>query len=110
MTTQGYEGWTNYQTWAVALWQDNEPHTYEAVRQYARDAYEEAEATDYATRAQVAAWALAEQLKDEHQGASPLVDEPASVFSDLLASALGLVAWRQIAHHLVTEVLVEAQS
>jgi hypothetical protein len=107
-TTPTYEGWANYQTWAVALWQDNEPYTYSAVRQYARDAYDHASETRTATRAQSAAWALAEQLQDEHDGASPLADEPASVFSDLLSSALGLVDWHEIAHHLIAEVLAEA--
>ena len=26
---RGYNGWTNYETWAVALWIGNEPGSYE---------------------------------------------------------------------------------
>jgi hypothetical protein len=107
-STPTYEGWRNYQTWAVALWLDNEPGTYEVVRQCARDAYEDASETTYATRGQVAAFALAEQLREEHEAANPLADEPASVFADLMASALGLVDWHEIASHLVAELLSEA--
>ncbi len=106
-----YNGWSNYETWAVALWLDNEASTYEYVRGLARDAWDDASPTTYATRGQAAAWALAETLKDEHEDANPLADEdvPASVFSDLLSASLGRVDWHEIAHNLVTEVLCELE-
>ena len=31
-----YNGWTNYETWAVALWIDNEQATYQTAREIVR--------------------------------------------------------------------------
>ncbi|MGZ6998273.1 MAG: DUF7249 family protein, partial [Acidimicrobiia bacterium] len=96
-----HNGWASYETWLVALWLDNEQSSYEYVRELARDAYDNASETTYATRGQTAAWALAEELKDEHEDADPLAheDAPASVFADLLSASLGRVDWHEIAHH-----------
>lgn len=111
MTEHGtFNGWANYETWAVALWLDNDEGSYHYVRDLARDAYESASETTYATQGQAAAWALAETLKAEHEEGATFAlgdDEPASVFSDLLSASLGRVDWHEIAHSLVAEVLVE---
>ena len=32
-----HQGWTNYETWAAALWIDNERGTYDLVRERARE-------------------------------------------------------------------------
>src|SRR4051812_45468653 len=89
-TGHRYNGWANYETWAVALWLDNEQSSYERVREMAEDAWHNATETTYATRGEAAGWALAATLKAEHEEAS-LRDEPeeaTSVFSDLLSAAL----------------------
>jgi hypothetical protein len=111
MTSEGttYNGWSNYETWAVALWLDNEQSSYEYVRELARDAWDDATETTYATRGQAAAWALAETLKDEHyEGMTNAIPDGASVFADLLGAALSSVDWHELGHQYVTEVLFES--
>ena len=103
----GYQGWSNYETWAVALWLDNEQSSYEWVRDLARTFYDDATETTYATRGQAAAWSLAEHLKDHHDECNPLEDGAPSVFTDLLRAALSSVDWHELGHHYVTEVLAE---
>jgi hypothetical protein len=40
---KGYNGWTNYETWLVALWIDNEQGTYGMRQELAQDAWDQAE-------------------------------------------------------------------
>ena len=88
-----YNGWTNYETWAVSLWIDNEEPSY---------GYWRAEAARY--REDVEDWTeaisgLAEQLKEEISDNAPTA-EP-SVYSDLLNAALSEVNWAEIAENLL---------
>ena len=39
---KGYNGWTNYETWCVNLWLDNDEGTQNMVREWARECYEDA--------------------------------------------------------------------
>jgi len=41
METQEYNGWTNRETWAVALWIDNDQALHETARDYAETALQE---------------------------------------------------------------------
>jgi|SRR5580700_2463303 hypothetical protein len=99
--TKTYNGWTNYETWNVALWLDNEQGSQRYWQGEARTACEDAEATTYSTRLEVAARALAERLKEEIEESAP--DLGASMFSDLLGAALSEVNWDEIASHYVDE-------
>lgn len=38
-----YNGWTNYETWNVALWLDNEEGSYNYWRETAQEIYDESE-------------------------------------------------------------------
>lgn len=102
-----YNGWANYETWAVKLWIDNEEGSY----RYWRDATRRAWATardkrpnQFMDKAENAQNILAEQLKDEHDSHS---DHPVfkaahgTVYSDLLNAALSEVEWREIAEALL---------
>lgn len=108
---QGYQGWTNYETWATALWLDNEQHSYEGARETARQCYRDAEATTYGlSRLDVAVHDLADVLREELDEAMP--DLEASMWSDLLRSAFGEIDWKELAEHylddeIVAECLVE---
>lgn len=104
-TASGYNGWTNYETWAVALWQNNDQGSYEYAREQAREAIKEAtdDPSDLFTITEQAAHALAELLKDNYAEASPLETE-ASVYNDLLRAALSEVNWHEIAVNLIEEV------
>ena len=48
-----YNGWTNYETWATALWLDNERESYDYWREQAREHRKAA-----ATSSQVRQWNL----------------------------------------------------
>ena len=83
-----YNGWTNRETWLVALWIDNEEWTYHQAREIARHT--------------VNAYALADQL--EEWVVSELVpDLGASLASDLLTTSIGRVNWEKIAEHYMAD-------
>lgn len=99
---QSYNGWSNYETWNVALWLDNDQGTYNYVRELATEARaESAEHQDrYDTRTPEGL--LADRLKDLVEEGSPLADD-ASMYSDLLGAAISEVDWHEIATHYVEE-------
>jgi len=87
-----YNGWTNYETWAVALWIDNDEDSYrerqELARQFERDE------DDPDSEADVAGYADAIKEWVERD---MVPDLGASLASDLLGAALSEVNWREIA-------------
>jgi len=82
-----YNGWTNYETWNVALWIDNEEGTY-------------SERCDLAERA-TDSYRLAQDIKAWINEMAP--DLGASLFSDLLSAALSEVNWEEIAENWYNE-------
>ena len=85
----GYNGWTNYETWAVALWIDNEQGTY----LYARELLED-KALDTGDAAEaLKGWIVNEMAPDLG----------ASMFADLLGAALSSVNWQEISKHIKTK-------
>jgi hypothetical protein len=100
MEEKTYNGWTNYETWVVSLWLDNDQGSYEYWREQAREKRREAPECrqvrdEIWSKAQAEKFTLADQLKDEIEEASPLVE--ASLYSDLLSAALSEVNWQEIA-------------
>jgi hypothetical protein len=112
-----YQGWSNYETWCVALWINNEEPSQNEAERLADEARENnplpakpkgkskctakeyAEAVERAKRD--AAQDLAEQLKNMIEEFTP--DLGCTVFADLLTSALGSVDWYEIAESLLCE-------
>lgn len=93
-----YNGWTNYETWNVALWIDNEQGSYSFRCDLAQEIYDDADGDmDEAKRK------LADSLKDYIEDMNPLASQ-ASVFSDLLGAALGEVDWYEIAENFLEDV------
>ena len=90
-----YNGWTNYETWNVALWIDNEEGSYNYWREITGQLKKERE---YGSLDREASYYLSEQLKEEICDQSPLARD-ASCYSDLLGSALANVNWREIAEN-----------
>ena len=76
-----YNGYENYQTWAVALWLDN----YESTSDLISDIIKHAR-SDYDA---------ANQLKDIIEDMNPLANQ-ASMFTDILNSALSDVNYLEI--------------
>lgn len=87
-----YNGWANYETWAVKLWLDNEASSHFYWTETARDWH----------GLDGAASGFARRLQEEVADAMPLRE--ASLYSDLLRAALGEVDWFEIAESYLEEV------
>ena len=86
-----YQGWTNYETWAVALWIDNEEGSYRYWRERAEELLEQG------TKKKDAINELAQMMKNEHEEAAESAIEGGSLWSDLLSAALSEVNWYEVA-------------
>lgn len=103
-----YNGWTNYETWAVKLWIDNEKGSYNYWREATREAWEstrDKSPNEFMNHKDNARWELAEQLKDQFSDEDNAVFEAAhgTVYADLLNAALSEVNWREIAESLIDD-------
>lgn len=94
-----YNGWSNYETWVVSLWMDNDEGSYDYARELAGEVIGD---EDFAYPRVT----LADRLKDWHEESLPELE--ASVWSDLLGKAFGNVDWLEIADSLLSEVAEEA--
>lgn len=108
-----YNGWSNYETWTVSLWIDNDQQSYEYWREQA-DAQRKAALTCSQvlngtwTAEEAAKYNLATQLKEEITTGSPL--STASMYSDLLNTALANVDWQEIADDYLPDLPEDKKS
>ena len=107
MTERTYNGWSNYETWTVSLWMDNERHSHEYWRRQAAEHRQavptrQLVADGVWTAEEAAKFNLADQIKEETADDSPL--KTPSLYSDLLNAAFGEVNWQEIAGHLLADV------
>lgn len=93
-----YNGWTNYETWNVALWIDNDQGSYSERCEMAQDVYDRADGDMDDAKS-----ALASRLKDWVEDMNPLSGD-ASMFSDLLSAAISEVDWYEIAENFLEDV------
>ena len=103
---RGYNGWTNYETWAVSLWLDNEQSSYlywrEQAARHRKGGPNSSQVRDGIwTVEEAARFNLADQVKEEVTDASPLCE--ASLYTDLLGAALSEVDWLEIVDHWLAE-------
>ena len=101
---RGYQGWSNYETWAVKLWIDNEESTYRHWASAAQEAIDEHGTRDEwkarlgsGTAGRSGPSELANRLKEEIGAEAP---ECEGLFGDLMSAALGEVNWYEIAEAL----------
>ena len=95
-----YNGWTNYPTWAVALWLGSDEGTAREVEQLAQRWQQN-------TREGGTVSELADALRTlvEHFPAIETVQADASLAADLLGFALDSVDWQQIAEAEAADVI-----
>lgn len=106
MSDDTYNGWTNYETWAVGLFLDGNydgEGTYRHVLDLAREC---SDRTDAPADAVYELANALEELVTGEDGYMP--DLGASIYSDLLNAALSEVNWRELAEHKISEVAEDA--
>ncbi len=104
MSDREYNGWTNHETWCVNLWLTNDQGSDSYWRERAQECWNDAAATTYATRAEMAVRSLAQELEDSHDEMRDAIEGlNNTVFADLLGAALGEVSWGEIAEHFIED-------
>jgi hypothetical protein len=107
MTTKnGYNGYANYETWAVILWLENEQGTARYWREVAHELKEAAPGCQQVDEGlwsveQAAHFRLADRLKDEVTDEAP--DLGPSLYSDLMQAAFCEVDWHEVAEAFLEE-------
>jgi hypothetical protein len=89
-----YNGYTNYETWTVALWIDNDEGLQSQWLQQAQDCIDTCDADG-------AVASLAIALRDEIKDGEMVPDLGATMWADLLGAALSEVDWHDIAENLI---------
>lgn len=105
MTKKEYNGWTNYETWAVNLWMDNEESSQRYYSQMADRVWGRTCPIEVFNKSEAARFRLADIIKDEYEEGQQQMLEvakvQASVWADLLNAALSEVNWAEIANSLL---------
>ncbi len=110
-----YNGWTNYETWAVMLWIDNEQSSQSYWADAARECQTETadqQPNQFMDHAGNARSMLAERLKAEHDSESEhpvFAAADGTVYADLLNAALSEVNWHEIAKSLIEDYPADEQ-
>jgi hypothetical protein len=99
MSDKGYNGWTNYETWAANLWLTNDEGGYNWLVEAAEECVKDADGDK-----DDAAQDLASRIESFHDDFYP---EVSGLFADLLRSAFDAIDWREIADSAVAEVEYE---
>lgn len=98
-----YNGWTNYETWAVKLWLDNDEATYSETNRLARTIARRGPIPIPGTGIdREVRFVLADHLKEWVEGMMP--DMGATMWADLLNAAFSEVNWTEIAENLLTDI------
>jgi len=99
---KNYQGWTNYETWAVNLWIENDENISNQFHDRAIHWDKEKSTSEYWTQKESAKFNLSDEIKDFVEEESPLADE-ASMYTDLLNSAI-----EEVNYHEIAEAKLEA--
>ena len=111
MTENGYNGYKNYETWAVCLWIGNEYNLYRHWQDRAEELKEQVanfkhgDSTQLEDGTWTAEQAVRSLLADEIEAmisTHPLADK-ATMYSDLLTHSLGRVDWHEVADSVLAE-------
>lgn len=101
MKENTYNGWKNYETWAVKLWMDNCEGDQEFFSEMTKEVIENTEIRgEYLTLEEYQLIDLSDALKEYFVDNQP---ETLGVYADLLGAALSEVNWREIAEVLLND-------
>ena len=93
ITDNTYNGWTNWETWVVNVWMDNDPRLYEYVGNMARE--------EVLKDKESAPYKLSKTLRKYFDEWTPEIE---GLYLDLLNGAMREINWHEIAEHLVERV------
>lgn len=93
MNRSDYNGWTNYETWLVKLWMDNDEGSQSFFNELAEDTVREDKDDPSVSD-------LADRIKDYHEEALPQLEGFAA---DLMNAAMSEVNWHEIAESLIND-------
>ena len=102
METKTYNGWKNYETWAVKLWMDNDSGSYDYWQERTQELIDrDPDDKDGAI------YDLSKAIESETKENAPELG--ATVYADLFNAALSEVDWYEIAESLVTDYIAEQE-
>jgi hypothetical protein len=108
MTKQEYNGWTNYETWNLKLWIDNDESSQNFWIDQARQTLESAEPEEPFTKEERAALTLSKSMEqffeDLAQDALGKADAESSWIADFLHAAVSEVNFYEIAQSFLANV------
>lgn len=97
-----YNGWKNYETWAVNLWLTNDQGTDSYWREEAQRQWRTPDnASPHWSESERARFSLADRLESELEEAAPELG--ATLWADLLNAALSEVDWSEVADHFLED-------
>lgn len=107
MRKETYQGWTNYETWNVSLWFDNDRGMYDYWQQWIVDCCDHLEPGELSEDMyDVLVYDLQLAMKDFVDENNPLQDD-SSMYADMLNAAISEVNWYEIAESYVDAYLDE---
>ncbi len=105
MQGKGYNGWSNYETWAVGMFLDGNydgEGTYLEVLELVRESAQDSSASTIWTEEQAALFSVEDALTDWAR--ERIEGDLEGIAADLLRSALDAVDWTELAEHKLAEV------
>ena len=110
MTNAKYNGWTNYETWVLKLWFDNDEGTQNYWMEQAADIREKVESSyEWQTKEQAEIAELANVLEDDmDEMAEQFMGNQASPLADIMNAGLSRINWREIAESIMETYLESA--
>lgn len=99
-----YNGWSNYETWNLALWLGNDQGSEEMWNERAAECYRDATASQSFSRREQATLDLSKELEADTEENAPRVE---GFYADVLNAAISEVNWYEVAEHYINEVADE---